>query len=307
MNTATVVIFARLIAGLALSAAIGLLAYRRKSLSRSGILGAIVTGTLIFGFGGLASGLLLIAFFVSSSLLSHYKAARKQTIAENFDKGGQRDLGQAVANGGVATLFGVCAGVALLMGAASEVVAICFAGLAGALATANADTWATELGVLSRTPPRLITRPATVVEPGTSGGVTRMGTLAAAGGALFIAAVNVVLQGLSALLFGAQDVFFYNGARGSLGQALALLIAILIGGLAGALFDSLLGATAQAMYYDIRRRKMTEKAVGRDGTPNRFVRGWPWLNNDWVNFGATLVGAAVTVTVTVLTYLVFRA
>jgi len=55
----------RLVAGLIISALIGWLAYQRRSLSRSGVLGAVITGTLIFGFGGLAAGLLLIAFFLS--------------------------------------------------------------------------------------------------------------------------------------------------------------------------------------------------------------------------------------------------
>jgi uncharacterized protein (TIGR00297 family) len=309
MNPAAVLIFARLMTGLSLSALIGLLAYRRQSLSRSGIIGAILTGTLIFGFGGLASGLLLIAFFVSSSLLSHYKAGRKQAVAENFDKGGQRDLGQALANGGVATLFGMISGGALLAGEPALVV-LGGAGLAGALATANADTWATELGVLSRTPPRLITNLATVVESGTSGGITCTGTLAAAGGALFIGAVSLLLHTLvqnGGYGLTLSTFVFFNGVSLPPDRALLVLLAVCIGGLAGALFDSLLGATCQAMYYSEHRHKMTERARERDGTPNRFVHGWRWLNNDWVNVLATLAGALVTAALTLLTFAVFQA
>ena len=78
------------------------MAYRRRSLSRSGVLGAVLVGTAIFGFGGWVHGLVLIAFFVGSSLLSHYHVSQKARLAEKFAKGSQRDLGQTLANGGLA-------------------------------------------------------------------------------------------------------------------------------------------------------------------------------------------------------------
>ncbi len=274
----------RLAGGLIISTLIGWLAYNRRSLSRSGVLGAIITGTLIFGFGGLTAGLLLIAFFVSSSLLSHYKAnsTRKRLAAEQFDKGRQRDLGQALANGGAA------AGLAVLSWLAQDQPALAgalYAAMVGALATVNADTWATELGVLSATSPRLITRLSRRVLPGTSGGVTPLGIGAALGGAAFIAVCYVVFIALEqALASGGQTP----------SMAWAIAIGATVAGLAGSLFDSLLGATVQAMYYSDRRGKETEKARERDGTPNRLIRGWPWLNNDWVNFLASLFGAAAS-------------
>jgi uncharacterized membrane protein len=85
--------------GFVLSTLIAWGGYQKRSLSRSGVAGAIILGTLIFGLGGIW-GLLLIAFFVSSSLLSRYKEAEKEGLAEKFAKGHQRDLGQALANGG---------------------------------------------------------------------------------------------------------------------------------------------------------------------------------------------------------------
>ncbi len=104
----------RLLVGLLVCTLIGLVAYRRGSLSRSGVLGAVITGTTIFGFGGWAAGLTLIAFFVSSSLLSHFKERdiRKQRATEMFDKGGQRDIWQALANGGAATICALILAIA---------------------------------------------------------------------------------------------------------------------------------------------------------------------------------------------------
>src|SRR5947209_18138452 len=95
-----------LLFGLLLSITIGLIAYRRRSLSRSGIAGAIVTGTTTFGMGGWPWGLSLIFFFVSSSLLSHFRERDKaSTAADKFSKGSQRDIAQVAANGGMATLM----------------------------------------------------------------------------------------------------------------------------------------------------------------------------------------------------------
>lgn len=154
--------------GLGLSTCIGGLAYWRRSLTRSGWLGAVIVGTGTFGFGGWAWGLTLIAFFISSSILSHYKERiKEQRAAEKFSKGGRRDLVQALANGGLAAL---CALLYAFLGQ-PEWLLFAFIGL---MATVTADTWATELGVLSPHQPRLITT-GRVVEPGTSGGITILG------------------------------------------------------------------------------------------------------------------------------------
>jgi uncharacterized protein (TIGR00297 family) len=250
------------------------------------VLGAVLIGTAIFGFGGWVRGLLLIAFFVSSSLLSHYKDRQKAGLAEKFAKGNRRDLGQTLANGGLAALIALVIG---LTGKDAPIYpALAFA-FYGALATANADTWATELGVLARSGPKLITtgRPVPV---GTSGGVTAEGFLAALGGAMFIGAVGFALiQVASRLTTGTW----------LLSDWVVIPVAA-IGGLAGATSDSLLGATVQAIYRCDRCGVETERTVHRCGTPTRLIRGWPWLDNDWVNFFASVAGAAVAAGLTLL-------
>jgi uncharacterized protein (TIGR00297 family) len=266
--------------GLVLSGAIGLLAYRRAALSMSGAAGAALTGTLIFGFGGWVWGALLITFFVLSTLLSKYKQRTKESLAEKFAKGSRRDLGQVLANGGAGALLAIAYA---LDGSPAWFFAFC-----GALAAVNADTWATELGVLSRRPPRLITN-GRVVERGTSGGVSPAGMLATLGGGAVIGLAAVVFGGLGRLAGIAPDLPPI--------PATALLGAGAVSGLIGSLFDSLLGATVQAIYYAPNRAKETEKPVDPDGTRNRHIRGWLWMNNDWVNFLSSLVGAATAATV----------
>jgi len=262
--------------GFLLSLAIAWLGYRRQSLSPSGAVGAVVLGTVIFGCGGWEWGLLLIAFFVSSSALTHYRRREKATLAEKFAKTGQRDLGQALANGGwgaVLALIALWAGPTPLL----------FAAFVGAMATVNADTWATELGVLNPRPPRLITtwRPVAV---GSSGGVSPLGTAAATVGALLIALLAWIFLTLGTL-FQAQPLPL---------AALRLIPLATLGGLLGSLFDSLLGATVQGIYWCETCGKETERQLHTCGTTTRPLRGWRWLNNDWVNFLSSILGSLLT-------------
>lgn len=266
----------RLLTGLLISSGIGVLAYKKHSLSRSGVVGAIPTGTATYGFGGMPWAFTLIYFFVSSSFLSHFRSHDKtRAAADKFSKGSQRDLGQVVANGGIATAMAV--GYGLLQTPAMRTALE--AGYVGALATANADTWATETGVLSTQAPRLITN-GQPVEPGTSGGITLLGTIASAGGALTTGIVFKLLKRSASPLMP--------------------LIA-LTAGLAGSLCDSLFGATIQAMYYCPTCYKETERHIHNCGTPTQPLRGWSWMDNDVVNTLATLSGSLVAILLHILT------
>ncbi|MGD9315794.1 MAG: DUF92 domain-containing protein, partial [Anaerolineae bacterium] len=250
--------------GLMLSALMGGLGYWRQALSTSGVIGAILVGTLIFGLGGWVWGLLLIAFFVSSSWLSHYRRADKEAVSVKFAKGSRRDIGQVLANGGLGAIL------AIVFSRYPE--PLLFAAFVGVMATVNADTWATELGVLSRVPPRLITT-GDVVVPGTSGGVTRLGIWASVAGSLLIGTIATAL---------AQIVSLVSGSGWSL-RAISYTLLAVVGGLAGSLFDSLLGATVQGIYYCEYCGKETESSIHHCGRTARPLRGWGWLNNDLVN------------------------
>jgi uncharacterized protein (TIGR00297 family) len=260
--------------GLFLSVAMAALGYWRQALSASGVAGAILVGTLIFGLGGWEWGLVLIAFFVSSSWLSHYRKADKREVADRFAKGSRRDLGQALANGGLGAILAVVF--------ARYPEPLLFAAFVGVMATVNADTWATELGILSRVPPRLVTSGA-VVPPGTSGGVSSLGIWASVAGALLIGTVATVLVQAGSLL---------SGAGWSL-RAVSYTLLAVAGGLVGSLFDSLLGATLQGIYYCDQCAKETESPMHHCGRIAQPLRGWGWLNNDVVNFLASLVGGLV--------------
>ena len=254
------------ILGFCLSTVFALLAWRVGALSASGALAAALTGGLIFGAGGWPWASLLLAFFISSSALSRLFGRRKTTLNEKFSKGSRRDWAQVCANGGLGALL--AAGLALWPDQGWLWLAY-----AGAMAAVNADTWATEVGVLSRTPPRLVTN-GQVVARGTSGAITVLGTLAALGGAALVA--------LLAALFSPP------------GQRLLLAGAVMLGGLAGSLFDSLLGATRQAIYHCPACQQETERHPTHTcGSPTTLLRGWRWMDNDGVNFLCSLAGAVI--------------
>ena len=254
----------QLLVGFALGIVVGYSAARLGALTTSGAIAAAVIGGVIFGLGGLPWASLLLLFFISSSLLSRVGRRRKKPLDDNFAKGSQRDHGQVLANGGVAAVL------VLAHWYYPQQVGVWIA-FAGGMAAVNADTWATELGVLSPTTPRLITN-GEFVPKGTSGGVTLVGYLATLAGA-----------GLIAL------------AAGLFAQPASIIIPlVIVGGLTGATVDSILGATYQGIYYCPSCEKETEShPEHRCGTRTEHIRGWRWVNNDIVNLICAMVGAGV--------------
>jgi uncharacterized protein (TIGR00297 family) len=254
----------QLLTGLILGVLIALVAWRIKTLSRSGAYAAAISGGLIFGLGGWPWAVLLLTFFISSSVLSRAFAERKASLSEKFSKGSQRDWGQVLANGGLGASLAVVH--AFLPEQTWPWIAF-----AGAMAAVNADTWATELGVLNPSLPRLLTT-GQPVERGSSGAISVLGSLAALAGA-----------GLVALL-----AYLFFPAIGFV----AIWVGATLGGAGGAFFDSLLGATVQAIYWCPNCKKETERHPRHIcGTETAQIRGLSWLDNDWVNFGASLAGA----------------
>ncbi len=167
-----------------------------------------------------------------------------------------RTARQVLANGGVAA-------VAALLGS--------WAAAAGAIAAAAADTWSTEIGAFSPIPPRLATTWRRVTR-GTSGGITLLGTLGGVAGAALIAGLAVSLS-----------------PRG-VAPGFSLLV---VAGAAGMLADSVLGATLQGKYACPACDARFERGNTVCHEPVRLMMGVRWLDNDGVNFAATLVGAAV--------------
>jgi len=247
-------------------------AWRLGLLSINGMIGASLLGGIVYGLGGIEWAILLISFFLSSSLLSKSFSRRKKKMAKVFAKGGQRDWAQVAANGGVGAIV-------LLMAVADILTAAqAWMAFAASLAAVNADTWATEIGVLSQKLPRMITN-GRQVAAGTSGAVSLVGNAAAFSGALLIAILGTILM------------------RGNVLPAFVWMVTL--AGLAGAMIDSWLGASVQVIYFCPKHKKETEQFPKHYcGSTTEYLRGWRWMSNDWVNFlsavGAALLATALT-------------
>lgn len=264
----------RLLAGLLGSGLIAAAAFRARSLSASGAWSAVVMGTGFVALGEPVWFGVLISFFVSSTLWSRWKRKHraKASAEAKYEKTGRRDAGQVWANGGAG--LALCAAHAIWPDQGWLYAYI------GIMAAVNADTWATEIGALSRTAPRSVTSGKPVVA-GTSGGVTPLGSAAALAGAVFIGAVAALL------LAAPQQADAAAGTPGGGAAAAAYIAAAAAAGLAGAFADSLLGATGQAMYRCRVCGSETERAA-HCGSAAERVRGFAWLNNDRVNLLSSL-------------------
>lgn len=252
----------RVLAGLAVAALVSWAARRVGALTPSGAVAATIAGALAV-VGGWDWAVLLILYFGASSALSRLGRTTKEgRTASVVAKHGPRDAWQVAANGGIFAL----AALAMRVHPDARWIALG----AGSLAASAADTWATEIGTLYGGAPRSILtwRPVPV---GTSGGVTAIGTLAGIAGSGFV-----------------------GGLLLAFGWIAPIALAVVIGGIAGSLADSALGATVQTRRWCDACSKRTERAVHDCGGATRAVAGFSWIDNDMVNFLSSIIGGVLS-------------
>jgi uncharacterized protein (TIGR00297 family) len=270
-----------LIAGI-ICAALALGAWKGHILDSRGAITAFLIGfaTFVFPADGWKWFLVLLVFLTVSSYMTHYKYQVKRKKGFAQEKGGARGWPNVAANGVVAGILVLFTPFFLQD---SRYWQLILAAFLGAVATANADTLATEIGLLNPTDPRLITDLRKVVPAGTSGGISIFGELATLFGALLI--------GIAAGLLGMD---------GNPGWSLSVLIGTtMIAGLAGCSIDSVIGATVQGIYKCRVCNKITENRR-HCGNPSIPLRGHKVIDNNVVNLIATICGAAVAVLFLVL-------
>ena len=254
--------------GLTFSFLIGFVAYKRASLNMSGFIAATVLGTGLYYFGGLWFSIIMVAFFVSSSILTKFKNYNKESLDKLNEKGGNRDYMQVFANGGVGLIFAV-----LHYFYPSPVILLAYA---VSFAEATADTWASEVGVLSKSRPVSILN-FKPLEKGMSGGISILGTGFAFLGSSFIGCIYFI-----------ASIITYKDIKQSFIYA---ILCVLIGFI-GSVIDSILGASVQAQYYCEDLKTITEKKEYK-GKPNKLIKGISFVNNDVVNLSSNIISTLI--------------
>lgn len=272
-----------------LAAAMSARGYRKGSLSASGAALAFFVG-LGSCVASVRFGLTLIAFFLSSSKVTKVGAARKRELEDGHQEGGNRNWVQVAANGGLGTALALAflcrvrsAGLhpeLPLSSATAPVETALQAAYMCHYACCSADTWASELGVLARGHPRLVTT-GRRVPPGTNGGVSAVGTAASVAGGLLI---GVVFFALGA----AFDAPLPAGAPAPPPQWPLVPLGA-VAGFVGSMVDSLLGATVQYSAWCERKRLVVEAP----SATARHIAGYDLLDNHQVNFLAAAATAAL--------------
>lgn len=248
----------RLVIALAAVLVIGLIAYWKRQLNLSGVVAAVVMGAAATVMGGFTSLSLYLFFLISAAVIGKL-SKRIRGLDRIHKKGGRRDAVQVLANGGAA--------LAAMLIHAFDSSPVYLAVFTACLAEACSDTWASEIGVLSKSEPVSILT-FTKVPKGLSGGVSLLGTCSAM---------------LSSILYGIFAFSCYDGIN------LSLVMVVIFSSFAGVMTDSVLGATLQAHFYDEKEDIITEHSRDREGNALKLVRGLRFMDNDMVNLTSNII------------------
>ena len=271
-----------------------LLAYKgrkKKSLSKSGAIAAWIVGFISFT-ASFRFGMTLIVFYQSSSWLTKYKEGEKKKLEQGHKEGGQRDYNQVFSCSLLATLIAV----AYMYKVGTEDAPIDFdsntnthsnnnnnstlrsmllCAYLGHYACCNGDTWASELGVLNTTKPKLITQFwRNDIPVGTNGAISLLGTLA-----------SILGGGIIGLTFALGDLFYLTDdysvgiitttTTGGSPLQVGCVYLGLAAGLGGSMIDSVLGACLQATYYDRDKKMIVSIPTAAARTKNTDIAPTP--------------------------------
>ena len=190
------------------------IAYTVRALDIRGIAAAFVVGFLVLELGGVYPFAALFMFVFLGVMATKYRFGEKIRLGLAEEHRGMRSWGNVLGNGLAAVIF-----VALEHYFRLDVL---WAAVFASIATANADTLASELGKVMGKSPRMITN-FKKARPGMNGAVSLQGEVVSVLGALAIALFAV----------------FVSPHRWQ------MVFAVTLGGFFGANIDSLVGATLE--------------------------------------------------------------
>ncbi|TFK23913.1 hypothetical protein FA15DRAFT_704992 [Coprinopsis marcescibilis] len=300
---------------LALATALSAHGLRKKSLSPSGALTAFLVGFLTLSGGLYAFGITLIVFYLTGSRATKYGKKQKAQLEAGYHEAGYRGGWQVLSNSAPAVTAAFLWNALFVPSSPQAILSVYFGlnlatklgftvvptydsgptgwcptdliargwsrrlvfAIVGHFACCLGDTLASELGILARSPPRLITT-WRQVPPGTNGAVSFEGTMASVIGGGIVGLVT----GLS---LGLENVKCAANGGGVLLETIGW--GMFAGGF-GSLVDSFLGATIQETKFSESRKMIVE-----GGTDSKVVAGLNILSNNQVNLAASVICAAL--------------
>ena len=242
-----------------LSLIIAILSFKLRFLTKSGSIAVFLLAFIVFGIGGWQWTIPILTFFVFSSVLSKIRKNKNKNVETFFEKSGQRDYTQVFANGGTAAIL-----IIDYFFTGNNLIFILYV---ASIASVCADTWATEIGTMKKNKTYNILN-FKKIEQGISGGISLVGILGAASGALLISLSSIYWTNIN-------HVFF--------------IFVIIISGILASLVDSVLGASLQVQYKCISCNSITERQI-HCNEPAVKSSGIKWINNDVVNLLSSIAG-----------------
>lgn len=208
-----------LVAAVIIACTFGYFSYHLKAADLSGLFSGALVGIIIIVFADVRWFFIMLTFFFLGSACTRYRFERKKELGVAESHGGVRGYFNVFANGLVAVAGAVLYGISNITGIMNPDMFLAL--FLGSVASAAADTIASEIGVVGTTPYLITTMEK--VPPGTNGGITLYGEFAALVAALIVTA--------SAFLFNIADI--------------PMVIVCTIAGFVGTNVDSLVGATLE--------------------------------------------------------------
>ena len=200
----------QILIGFSLALIFSLSAFILNWLTIDGATSASIFGSFAYGLGGLPGAAVVLGFFISGSLLSKDLISKEGFMEKKF----RRDGKQVWSNG---FWFALWVLIWFLSGVPAFLVAA-----VTSIAAAASDTWATEIGGNRFKRKTWLITTGEKVAPGSDGGISVYGTLAALSGSAFIATVfwlsQIELHPLTIIVVAATGflgsiIDSYMGAR----------------------------------------------------------------------------------------------
>ena len=270
---------------------------KTKILTVDGAFAAVFVGTII-SLSGFEYFVILASFFFSSSKATNiHKVIKTKLLGKAYLKEKKRNFIQVFSKSLFPSL--ICLILYQKYGQGMNIFnsnntskLFLDALFIGFFESANADTWASELGINSKSNPILILQGFKQVPKGINGAISGYGTLCSIKGGLFISGVVVICN---ILRFG-----LLNFIKFDMNLFIICFKIFILGGLIGfigSFIDSILGQTVQISIYNVTKKCMAEKEnveeYKKNGDDLKYY-GKDILNNSGVNLVTGLITAFIS-------------